>query len=218
MSEIRNAVRMLLATPVVSTVAVLSLALGIGANTAMFSILDSLLLRALPVREPQRLVRLEQTASTGQSWTYAIWDAIRTRPRVFDDAMAYSYWRFNLSVAGQTDFVDGVWTSGNYFDALGVPPFLGRILQPADDIRGGGPDGPVAVISYDFWRRRFGGDPSVVGRPLTVQGVPFTIVGVTPASFAGMESDGNSTSPSPSVRNHGCAAAKAGSIGETVGG
>jgi putative ABC transport system permease protein len=187
MGEIRNAVRVLRATPIVSAVAVLSLALGIGANTAMFSILDSLLLRALPVREPRRLVKLEQTSSTGQSWTYAIWDALRARPQLFDTALAYSYWRFNLSSTGQTDFVDGVWTSGSFFEALGIPPRLGRTLRAADDARGGGPDGPVAVISHDFWQRRFGGDVGVVGRLLTVQGVAFTIAGVTPRDFSGPE-------------------------------
>ena len=187
MHEIRNALRTMKAAPVVSAVAVLSLALGIGANTAMFSILDSLLLRSLPVKEPQRLVMVGQLPNGRTSWTNPIWEAIRDRPELFDGALAWSSTRFNLSQGGPTEFVDGVWTTGRYFDVLGVPAILGRTWTAEDDRRGGGPDGAVAVISYAFWQRRFGGAADVIGRPLVVERVPFTIVGVTPPEFFGVD-------------------------------
>jgi predicted permease len=175
------------AAPVVSAVAILSLALGIGANTAMFSILDSLLLRALPVNDPHHLVTLGQANNVRTSWTNPLWEAIRNRPELFESATAWSSTRFNLSQGGPTEFVDGLWASGRYFETLGVPAILGRTWTPADDRRGGGPDGAVAVISYAFWQRRFGGAADVIGRSLTIERVPFTIIGVTPPSFFGIE-------------------------------
>jgi predicted permease len=185
MSDLRDAARALRASPVVSIVAVLSLALGIGANTAIFSILDSLMLRALPVRDPQRLVLVMQ--GQNRSWTNPIWEQIRDRQDLFDGALAWSNTRFNLAQGGQTEFVDGIWSSGGYFDVLGVPAILGRTFGRDDDNRGGGPDGPVAVISYGFWQRRFGGAADVIGRPLAIERVSYTIVGVTPPGFFGTE-------------------------------
>lgn len=185
MSDIRDAVRALKATPVVTTVAIVSLALGIGANTALFSILDSLVLRSLPVRDPGRLTLLSQDGN--RSWTYAVWDQIRQHEHRFGGALAAWSTRFNLSQAGPTEFVDGLWTSGSYFDMLGVRAILGRTFTRDDERRGGGPDGPVAVISHGFWQRRFNGAADVVGRSLTVEGVPFTIVGVTGPDFFGTD-------------------------------
>jgi putative ABC transport system permease protein len=182
MQDIRDAFRSLVATPVVSAVAIVSLALGIGANTAIFSILDSLILRTLPVKEPQRLVMIDRG-----SWTNPIWEAIRDRQQPFDGATAWSPTRFNLAAGGQTDLVDGVWASGQFFDVLGTPAILGRTFAPDDDRRGGGPDGPVAVISYTFWQRRFGGSADVIGKLLMVERVSYTIIGVTPADFFGAE-------------------------------
>jgi predicted permease len=187
MHEIRNAFRAMRAAPVVSAVAILSLALGIGANTAMFSILDSLLLRSLPVKDPQGLVMVGQLPNGRTSWTNPIWEAIRDRPELFDGALAWASTRFNLSLGGPTEYVDGVWTSGRYFDVLGVPAILGRTWTADDDRRGGGRDGAAAVISFAFWQRRFGGAADVIGRSLTVERVPFTIVGVTPPGFFGVE-------------------------------
>ena len=126
-----DAFRSLAATPVLSAVAILSLALGIGANTAIFSILDSLILRTLPVKEPQRLVMIDRG-----SWTNPIWEAIRDRQPPFDGATAWSPTRFNLAAGGQTDLVDGVWASGRFFDVLGTPAMLGRTFAPDDDRRG----------------------------------------------------------------------------------
>jgi putative ABC transport system permease protein len=153
--DVRLAVRQLRASPLVSAVAILSLALGIGANTAIFSIVNSLLLRSLPVRQPQQLVTLTQG-----SWTNPIWEQIRDRHELFESAFAWSATRFNLASGGEAEFVDGIWASGGMFEALGVGAILGRTFTASDDRRGSGPDGPVAVISYDFWQRRFGAQPT----------------------------------------------------------
>jgi predicted permease len=189
MIDLRLALRSLRATPIVSVVAVLSLALGIGANTAIFSLVDSLLLRALPVADPQRLAVVNDAdATAGQpSWTYAIWDNIRQRAQIFDGACAWSSLRFNLAQGGELQPVDGLFVTGAYFSTLGVPALIGRTIDAADDERGGGKDGPVAVISYAFWQRQFGGAADAVGRTLIVERVPFTIVGVTPPEFFGSE-------------------------------
>lgn len=186
MTDLRDAFRALKASPVVTIVAVLSLALGIGANTAIFSIIDSLMLRSLPVKESERLGILGQ-GEDNTTWTYPIWEQVRDRSAIVDGALAYSLGRFNLAHGGPTEFVDGMWTSGRYFDVLGVPAILGRTFTDADDRRDGGPDGPVAVISYHFWQRRFGGTSDAIGRSITVEGVPYTIVGVTPPGFFGTE-------------------------------
>jgi hypothetical protein len=193
--DVRDGYRALKSTPVVTAVAILSLALGIGANTAIFSVLDTLLLRSLPVEAPRQLVILGDERGRRPYWTNPIWEQIRDRAELFDDApggvfdgaFAVSSTRFNLARRGESEFVDGLWASGNTFDVLGVPAMLGRTFTSRDDRPGGGPDGPVAVISYDFWRRRFGGAADVVGRSLTVERVPFTIVGVTPPGFFGVE-------------------------------
>ena len=184
--DLRLAIRSLRATPVVSTVAALSLALGIGANTAIFSLVNSLLLRALPVHEPAQLALITDDQGKGiQSWTNPIWEQIRDSRDLFDGAFAWSTSRFNLSSGGETQFVDGIWASGRTFETLGVPAMLGRTFSEADDIRGGGPDGPVAVISYAFWQRRFGGAADAIGKRLDLDKVPFTIIGVTGPDFFG---------------------------------
>ena len=187
MQDLRDAFRSLRATPVVTIVAILSLALGIGANTAIFSILDSLILRTLPVREPRELVMVGTADARRTSWTNPIWEQVRDRERLFDGAFAWSGTRFNLAQGGQTELVDGMWASGATFDVLGVPAILGRTFTRADDARGGGPGGPVAMISYGFWQRRFDGAADVAGRSLTVERIPFTIVGVTPPDFFGVD-------------------------------
>jgi len=189
MHDLRLAIRSLRATPIVTAVAVVSLALGIGANTAIFSLVNSLLLRALPVKAPQQLALVTDDPARGiTSWTNPIWEELRDRrAALFGDAFAWSSTRFNLSKGGETEFVDGLWASGTMFDTLGVAAMLGRTFTEADDRRGGGPDGPVAVISYSFWQRRFGGAADAIGRSLTLERVPFTIVGVTPPDFFGPE-------------------------------
>ncbi len=192
MQDIRLAFRALRATPVVSLVAILSLALGIGANTAIFSLVDSVILRALPVKEPGQLVMLSdepgaRVANTRgiTSWTNPIWEQVRDRRDLFDSVFAWSTSRFNLAAGGETQFVDGIWASGRMFETLGVPAMLGRTFTESDDVRGGGPDGPVAVISYSFWQRRFGGTASAIGQRLSLDKVSFTVIGVTGPDFFG---------------------------------
>jgi putative ABC transport system permease protein len=179
--DLSYGVRVLRRSPAFSLVAILSLALGIGANTAIYTLVDSLLLRSLPVRDPGRLVRLE-----GGSWTNPIWEEIRARQReMLEGAAAFSDTRFDLARGGEAEAVVGFFASGSFFDVIGVPAILGRTFTLEDDRRGGARDGPVAVVSYAFWQRRFGGAADAVGRTLALNGVPFTIVGVTPPSFFG---------------------------------
>jgi predicted permease len=193
MTEFRDAIRALRGTPIVTTVAILSLALGMGANTAMFSIVDALVLRPLPVRHAERLTLLASTVRSGTSdetwmntsWTYPVWEAVRDRADRFDGAVAYGDLAFDLSERGEVDPVDGLRASGRMFEVLGVGAVVGRTFTTADDTRGGGPDGPVAVLSHGFWQRRFGGARDVVGRPITLNRVRFTIVGVTEPGFFG---------------------------------
>ena len=181
--DTRDAVRALRATPVVAMVSVLSLALGIGANTALFSILNSLVIKQLPVRDPGRLVVIDRT-----SWPNPVWEQIRERQHdLFESAGAWSPERFNLAESGRVDPVSGAYVSGGLFHALGVDAIAGRTVAPADDLRGGGPDGLVAVISSRFWQFRFGGARDVLGRQLAVNRVRFTIVGVLPPGFLGPE-------------------------------
>jgi predicted permease len=183
--DLRIALRQLLATPIVSTIAVLSLALGIGANTAIFSLVNSLSLRALPVKEPQRLAILD--AQDNGSWTYPIFEEVRRQSQLFDGAFAWDTQPVNLANGGVSEFANGIWTTAGMFDTLGVAPLMGRTFTEADDRSGGGPDGPVAVISYAFWQRRFGGAADAIGRRLTLERIPFTIIGVMPPDFFGPE-------------------------------
>src|SRR4029079_11692313 len=178
MTGLRIALRHLRATPVITLVAVLSLALGIGANTAIFSLINSLIVRPLPIADPQRLVIVSDTrARTGVAeWTYGVWDAMRPYLDQFDRSAAWFSERLNLAEGGgPLEPTDAIWVTGHYFDTLGVPALLGRVITPRDDTRTSA-DGPGAVISYRLWQSRFGGDADVVGRRLVVERVPFTIV------------------------------------------
>jgi len=186
--DLRQAIRALRATPVVTAVAALSLALGIGANTAIFSLVNGLVLRTLPVKDPARLTLLSDTTDHARAWSYPIWLQIHQRGDLFESAAAWSATRFNLtSGGGDTRFIEGVWVSGSFFDTLGVTPFAGRLIAPADDRRDLSPDGPVAVVSYGFWQRQFGGAADIIGRRITLDNAAFTIVGVTPREFFGAE-------------------------------
>lgn len=178
--DVRYGARSLLKRPGLVAAATLSLGLGLGANTAIFALVDAVLLRSLPVRDPELLVMVNRT------WTNPIWEQVETRAApFFDGVAAWSDDRFDLSRGGETDPVDGLFVSGTFFETLGVEPALGRLLTRADDRRGGGADGPTAVISYQFWQRRFGADPTAIGRTLVVDRVPVRIVGVTRAGFLG---------------------------------
>jgi putative ABC transport system permease protein len=186
-SDFRDAWRALRATPLVSMVAILSLALGIGANAAMFSLVDALVLRELPVRHSDRLTMLFDDVSKASFWSQPIWESIQRRPELSDGAFAFSGFRFNLSEAGAVDDASGLYGSGRMFEVMGVDADMGRIFTMADDVPGGGPDGPVAVISHAFWQRRFGGAPGVIGERISVNGAAFTIIGVTGPRFFGPE-------------------------------
>jgi predicted permease len=177
MSDIRDAWRSLKATPIVSAAAIVSLALGIGATSAIFSILDAAVLRPLPVRNPHELV----TIST---FPYRVWEEIRRRD-LFAGDFAWAWNQFNTANGGPAEFVDGLFVSGRFFDVLGVAPYAGRLLTEADD-RDGAPSGPVTVISHRFWQQRFGGAPDAIGRSITLERRPYTIVGVMPPSFSGV--------------------------------
>jgi putative ABC transport system permease protein len=196
--DVRYALRTLTRSRGFTATAVLTLAIGIGANTAVFTVINSLLLRNLPVAEPERLVRIVAgSVDTRRNvcawpgcqdyWTYATWEQIRLRADLFDGTFAYSTGTFNQRTAGEMQSIEGLFASGTFFSTLGVRALLGRTFTPADDVPGGGTDGPVAVISYRCWQWRFGGAADVIGQSLVVEGVRFTIIGVTPPEFLGLE-------------------------------
>jgi putative ABC transport system permease protein len=187
MADLRDAWRAMRATPVVSTIAVLSLALGIGANTAIFSLINALMLRNLPVREPQDLVQLLD-GTQRSAWTNPLWESLRARDRqLFDGAFAYWPQRLDAGRGGEVQPVNAMVASGEAFDVLGVPAILGRTFSPADDVPGGGKDGPVAVISFGYWQRRFGGAASAIGAHLSLERAEFTVIGVLPPEFTGID-------------------------------
>ena len=189
MQDLRLAIRSLRATPIVATVAILSLALGIGANTAIFSLLNALLVRPLPVTAPDRLAVISDTRGTErgftEQWTYPVWEEFRAHGQSFDGLCAWWGERLNLADrGGEEQPIDGLWVSGDYFATLGVTALLGRTIGAADDTSGAQ---PVAVISYEFWQRHFAGAAAAIGVSLTLERVPFTIIGVTPPAFFGAE-------------------------------
>ena len=190
-SDLRYGFRALRADPGFALTAVSSLALGIGANTAIFSILNAVMLRSLPVEDPQRLVQL-QSGTNGRlnsTYTNPIWEQVRDHQRAFSGVFAFSNNRFDLANGGASRFANGTWVSGEFFRTLGVPAIRGRVITPRDDQHGCGPDGPVAVISYAFWKGEFAGDANVVGKTFTIDRHQFQIAGVTPSWFTGLQSD-----------------------------
>ena len=191
--DLRTAWRSLRAAPLVTGVVMASMALAIGANTGIFAIANSLLLRPLPISNPATLVHVTDSVldETGEqrirAWSNPVWEQIRERPDLFGGAAAWSATRFDRATGGEAQFVDGLWVDGQFFETLGVPAAAGRLLTAQDDRRGGGPNGPVAVISHDYWRRAFGGDHGAIGQVIRLNGVPATIVGVTDREFFGLE-------------------------------
>lgn len=187
--DLKFALRQIRQTPIVSGVALLSLALGIGANVAIFSLVNALILKPLPVHDPERLVifgdrdpRLHNNSLTNPQWEY-----LRDHQNVLVGVGAYGNPRFNLSSGGETRPAQGLFVSGRFFDTLGVAAHLGRTFATDDDRRGGGPDGLVAVLSYNFWQREFGGRADAIGTPITLDGHAFTIIGVTDRDFRGVQ-------------------------------
>ncbi len=189
--DVRYSVRQLAKSPGFAAVAIVTLALGIGANTAIFSLLDQALLRSLPVKDADRLVILQSFGSFNGhtssrtddnfSFSYPMYRDLRDRNSVFSRLIATTWAQVGVQWHGQPELVSAELVSGNYFDVLGVSPALGRLLVASDDVV---PDAnPVVVLSFSYWQRRFGSDPTIVNQSLLVNGRPFTILGIAPPGF-----------------------------------
>ncbi len=192
-ADLMYGLRQLRLSPGFTAVAVLSLALGIGANTAIFQLVNAIRLKKLPVQDPQELVALDfqKDSARGGSWssrsaifTYPQWEAIRMRQQAYSGLVAWSATRFNLTTGGEPRFAQGLYVNGDFFRVLGVNSMLGRTFTAADDSTS---CNAGAVISYSFWQREFGGDAQVLGRKLSLDGYTFPVIGVTPPSFFGVE-------------------------------
>ena len=182
--DIRYAIRGLLKRPGFTAIAVLTLALGIGANTAIFSVVNATLLRAIPVADPDRLVYVFN-GPPGSVFSYPDYAALRDQNNVFDGLIAWGGISASLNSNDQTDLATGAIVTGNFFDVIGVRPQLGRVFSTDDDKVPGGH--PVVVISQGLWQRRFAGDPNIIGRQLLLNGHTFTVIGVVPAGFNGLQ-------------------------------
>ncbi len=203
LQDLRYGFRMLLKQKALTAVALLSLALGIGANTALFSIVDAMLLKMLPVKEPERLVLLKSISppefsvgsyngssnkdeATGQqvrtSFPYQTVQRLREQPGPLSDVFAFGSVSLNVTADGQAEVATGHAVTGNYFSALGVQPAVGRLLTDDDDKPNAT---PVAVLGHRFWQKRFGGDAAVVGKHVNLNNVAFTVIGVSAKGFDG---------------------------------
>src|SRR5580698_253490 len=199
LNDIRYAIRTFPKSPIFVAVSVLSLALGIGANTAIFTLIDQVLLRLLPVKDPQQLVLLwgrgqHYGSNNGPNkLSYPMYEDFRDKNEVFSGMFCRDDWEFSLNFEGKTERISGELVSGTYFPVLGVGAALGRVFDPSDDKT---PDGePYAVLSYRYWVRRFAADPRVIGKKLILNGYPYTVVGVSQSGF-----DGTDPTQSPDVR------------------
>jgi predicted permease len=202
LQDLKHAFRLLAKSPGFSAIAILTLGLGIGANTAIFSLIDAVLLKQLPVKDPQQLLLFTWDADrkwppnfgqTGNdahySFSYPAFDEFRRENQVLSSVFAWVPLGFTpqnttVTVKAQPTLANGMMVTGDYFSGLGVTPLLGRAITEQDEARGAP---RVAVISYGYWTRQFGRDPRIVGRNVTMNGLPFTIVGVAPAAFYGVE-------------------------------
>src|SRR6202050_3654567 len=188
MQDIRYGVRMLMRNPGFMIVAIITLALGIGANTAIFSMVDGILLRPLPVQDPAQITVLafqQQKGNIQTQFSVADFRDIRSQStEAFSDVFTYQFGLDGLSVDGKADRIMTNYVSGNFFPALGIKPELGRFILPSEGDTVGAD--PVMVLSYSYWKTRFGGDRSIVGRKVSVDGHPITIVGVAPRGFVGI--------------------------------
>jgi len=197
--DLRYAVRLLRKAPAFTMLAVLTLAIGIGANTAIYTLLDQALLRSLPVKEPSRLVVFrfsgDDTGSTharGDSnvvFSYPMYRDLRDRNSVFSGMIATSWAQVGVQWHNQPDLADAELVSGNYFDVLGLQPTLGRLFVPSDDLVENG--SPVTVLSFNYWQRRFGSDPKIANQNISINGRPFTVIGVGPPGFHSVVSGDN---------------------------
>jgi putative ABC transport system permease protein len=179
--DVSYALRMLLKNPSFTFVAVLALALGIGANSAIFSVINAVLLRPLPFKEPERLVILwEKTQTQDSSVAYPNFLDWREANTVFEQVTAYRRDSFNLTGAGEPERLAGSLVSGNFFETLGVQPLAGRNFVEQDDKAA---SAPTVILGYGFWQRRFGGDARIINQQLTLNDKSYTVVGITPADF-----------------------------------
>ncbi|MGB8771021.1 MAG: ABC transporter permease [Candidatus Korobacteraceae bacterium] len=189
--DLRFALRQLRKSPVFTLVAIVTLALGIGANTAIFTLLDQALLRSLPVSHPEQLVRLQFTGSDRghfnsfggddhDYFSYPMYRDLRDQNRVFESLIASDLQNVSVQWNNKPDLVGCELASGNYFQALGLQPAMGRLFVPADDVPN---SSPVVVLSFNYWKRQFGADPGVINQTLLINAHPFTIVGVAPPGF-----------------------------------
>ena len=191
LQDIQFALRTLAKSPAFLVVAVLSLALGIGANTAIFTLTDQILIRSLPVKNPEQLVML---SAVGQHYgsnqgmnriSYPMYRDFRDRNTAFSGMFCYRETDMSLNFRGHTERISGEYVSGNYFPVLGLQPAIGRLFNARDDAFQG--TNAVAVLSYGFWRSRFAGDPGVINSKVNLNGFPFTIIGVSPPNFSGVD-------------------------------
>src|SRR6187401_2864256 len=191
-NDLKLAVRGLFRSPLFSIVAILSLALGIGANTAIFTLIDQILLRKLPVKSPDELVMLyQQGAHNGSNMgqrmhSYPMYQEFQKRAEPLAEVLCRRLTETSVSIDNQTERLETEMVSGNYFSMLGVHPALGRVFssQEDDQVYQGH---PVVVISYDYWNRRFNRDIGAIGKKILVNNYPMTIVGVSAAGFAGID-------------------------------
>lgn len=191
LQDVRHAFRILAKNPGFAAIAVLSLALGIGANTAIFTLIDTVILRSLPVKSPEQLVVLAiNPEKPSTAFNYPDYEYIRDHNRSFSGVVATNNGNSPLAfsvpgegTAGRSEVVSGAMVSGNYFDVLGVTPAIGRLFTPDDNKTEGAH--PYAVLSYALWQRRFGGDPRAIGRAITLNGSPFNVIGVARRGFFG---------------------------------
>ncbi len=189
--DIRHAIRSLRKTPGFLIVVILTLGLGIGANTAIFSLMDQVLLRPLPVHDPAALVLLDGPGAfrgrtlNAMTFSYPMYKDFRDRNDVFTGVLARVPLAMTAVWRGASERANGELVSGNYFEVLAVRPALGRLFNAADDQTPGGH--PIAVIGYGYWQRRFGGDPAILNQTITINGHPLTIVGVSARGFTGIQ-------------------------------
>jgi putative ABC transport system permease protein len=193
--DLRYGARLLRLNPTFAVVAILTLALGTGANAAIFQLVDAVRLRMLPVKDAQQLVEINiDTNGKGRTgrfisrrplMTEPLWRAVRERQQAFSEMLAWGTVTFDLASAGESRPAGGIWVSGDFFQTLGVPAHIGRVLTPADDRKGCA--APGVVLSHAFWQKQYSGDPSIVGRAIVLDGHPFDIVGVSQAGFFGVD-------------------------------
>lgn len=199
--DVRQSARSLKASPAFTIVAVLSLALGIGANTAIFSLINAVMVRSLPVEHPEQLVTISNKG-IGSDFNFLLWEALRDSKSGLAGATAYSNTDFNLANGGEARRVRGTWVSGGYFSTLGVQPSAGRLIANADDTRG---CAPIAVLGHGFWQSDYGAANDAIGKNISLNGKSFTIVGVAREGFFGAEVGRNVQVYAPLCANDGIA-------------